>query len=166
MFAKGIVPADHPGVTDHVEAFTNQVCEVIVGKSQAVKLAVACLLARGHLLIEDIPDNASLVQRVLISQGYHVAWAETAEAGLSAAEQTPPDLILLDLGLPDIDGQTLVGYLRDIPAIASIPIIAVTAWPEETARMMVSAYGCNGYISKPIDVQAFIKMINSYFSGN
>src|SRR3954454_18405095 len=55
VFAKEIVPTDHVGVTDHVEAFTNQVCEVIVGKNQAVKLAVACLLARGHLLIEDIP---------------------------------------------------------------------------------------------------------------
>ena len=55
MFAKGSVPADHSGVTDHVEAFTNQICEVIVGKNQEVKLAVACLLARGHLLIEDIP---------------------------------------------------------------------------------------------------------------
>lgn len=118
------------------------------------------------LLIEDIPDNASLVKRVLNSQGYHVAWAETAEAGLSQAEQDPPDMILLDLGLPDIDGQTLVGYLRDIPGIEATPIIAVTAWPEETARMMVSAYGCNGYISKPIDVSAFIKMVNAYFSGN
>jgi MoxR-like ATPase len=54
-FAKYIVPADHPGVTDYVDAFTKQICEVIVGKNQAVKLAVACLLARGHLLIEDIP---------------------------------------------------------------------------------------------------------------
>ena len=118
------------------------------------------------LLIEDIADNASLVQRVLNSQGYQVTWAETAEAGLSAAEQDPPDMFLLDLGLPDIDGQTLIGYLRDLPAIAEIPIIAVTAWPEETARMMVSAYGCNGYISKPIDVRMFIKMVNSYFPGN
>ena len=55
VFAKDIVPTDHPKVTDHVEAFTKQVCEVIVGKNQAVKLSVACLLARGHLLIEDIP---------------------------------------------------------------------------------------------------------------
>jgi len=55
VFAKDIVPTDRPGVTDHVEAFTKQICEVIVGKNQAVKLAVACLLARGHLLIEDIP---------------------------------------------------------------------------------------------------------------
>jgi MoxR-like ATPase len=55
LFAKGFVPTDHLTVTDHVEAFTRQICEVIVGKSQAVKLALACLLARGHLLIEDIP---------------------------------------------------------------------------------------------------------------
>jgi two-component system cell cycle response regulator DivK len=118
------------------------------------------------LLIEDIPDNASLVKRVLNSQGYQVAWAETAEAGLSAAERDHPDLILLDLGLPDIDGQTLIGYLRDVPGIEATPIIAVTAWPEETARAMVGAYGCNGYVSKPIDVHAFIDMVNSYFVGN
>jgi MoxR-like ATPase len=55
MFAKRIVPADHSSVTDQVDAFTKQICEVIVGKNHAVKLAVACLLARGHLLIEDIP---------------------------------------------------------------------------------------------------------------
>lgn len=114
------------------------------------------------LLIEDIPDNASLVKRVLHSQGYNVTWAETAEAGLIAVEQEIPDLILLDLGLPDIDGQTLVGYLREVPGIKNTPIIAVTAWPEETARMMVSAYGCNGYISKPIDVRVFIDTVNSY----
>jgi MoxR-like ATPase len=55
LFANRIVPADHFRVTDYVDAFTKQICEVIVGKNQAVKLAVACLLARGHLLIEDIP---------------------------------------------------------------------------------------------------------------
>src|SRR5438552_8199173 len=55
MFACRVIPADDFGVTDHVDAFVKQICEVIVGKNQAVKLAVACLLARGHLLIEDIP---------------------------------------------------------------------------------------------------------------
>jgi two-component system cell cycle response regulator DivK len=116
------------------------------------------------LLIEDIADNASLVKRVLGSQGYDVSWAQTAEEGLDKAEQHPPDLILLDLGLPDIDGQTLVGYLRMIPGLEQVPIIVVTAWPEETARMMVQAYGCNGYISKPIDVRSFIQMVDSYFA--
>ncbi len=114
------------------------------------------------LLIEDIPDNASLVKRILQSQGHHVIWAETAEAGLLAAEQEHPDLILLDLGLPDIDGQTIIGYLRDVPGMHETPIVAVTAWPEETARVMVDAYGCNGYISKPIDVRLFIDTVNSY----
>jgi two-component system, cell cycle response regulator DivK len=115
------------------------------------------------LLIEDIADNAALVQRVLGSQGYTIRWADTAEAGLAEAEQNPPQMILLDLGLPDIDGQTLVGYLRAVASLAQVPIIAVTAWPEETARQMVTAYGCNGYISKPIDIRAFINLVNSFF---
>jgi DNA-binding response OmpR family regulator len=115
------------------------------------------------LVIEDIADNAALVDRVLTSQGYEVFWAETAEAGLEMAERIIPDLILLDLGLPDYDGQTLMGYLRQVEVIDKTPIIAVTAWPLETARMMVTAYGCNDYISKPIDVREFIKKINSYF---
>src|SRR2546429_3359104 len=55
MFARRVIPADDFGVTDHVDAFVKQICDVIVGKNQTVKLAVACLLARGHLLIEDIP---------------------------------------------------------------------------------------------------------------
>lgn len=117
------------------------------------------------LLIEDIADNAALVERVLTAQGYGVRWAATAEEGLAQAEQAIPHLVLLDLGLPDIDGQTLMGYLRDLPGMAQVPIIAVTAWPIETARQMVSAYGCDGCISKPIDVREFIKTINAYFPG-
>jgi DNA-binding response OmpR family regulator len=115
------------------------------------------------LMIEDIEDNASLVKRVLGSQGYQILWAETAEEGLTMAEQQPLDMILLDLGLPDIDGQTLVGYLRQMPGLEQVPIIAVSAWPEESARPMVLAYGCNDFISKPIDVRRFINKINAYF---
>jgi two-component system, cell cycle response regulator DivK len=115
------------------------------------------------LLIEDITDNAVLVQRVLTSQGYKITWAATAEEGLKMAENELPAMVLLDLGLPDIDGQTLLGYLRDVPGMKDVPIIAVTAWPEETARTMVSAYGCNGYVSKPIDVRAFIDLVNAFF---
>jgi DNA-binding response OmpR family regulator len=114
------------------------------------------------LLIEDIADNAALVQRVLSAQGYQVTWAETAEEGLAAAGARIPALVLLDLGLPDMDGQTLVGYLRGLPGMGKVPIIAVTAWPEETARMMVTAYGCNDYISKPIDVRAFLRMVGAF----
>ena len=114
------------------------------------------------LLIEDIADNASLVQRVLTAQGCQIRWADTAEGGLMLAEEQIPDLVLLDLGLPDIDGQTLVGYLRQVPGLEQIPIIAVTAWPEEIARQMVTAYGCDNYISKPLDIRRFIEMVNGY----
>jgi DNA-binding response OmpR family regulator len=115
------------------------------------------------LLIEDIADNAELVQRALSPQGYEILWAETAEQALEIAGQTPLDLILLDLGLPDMDGQTLVGFLRQMEEVKNTPIIAVTAWPVETARMMVTAYGCNDYVSKPIDVRHFIEKVNAYF---
>jgi two-component system cell cycle response regulator DivK len=116
------------------------------------------------LLIEDIQDNALLVQKILTSQGYEVLWAETAEQGLELASERHPEMILLDLGLPDIDGQTLVGYLRNVPELAKVPIIVVSAWPEETARTMVTAYGCDGYVSKPINVRYFIEVVNDYFS--
>lgn len=115
------------------------------------------------LLIEDIQDNALLVQKILASQGYEVLWAETAEQGLDIAAERHPEMILLDLGLPDIDGQTLVGYLRNVPELENVPIIVVSAWPEETARNMVTAYGCDGYVSKPINVRYFIEVVNDYF---
>ena len=115
------------------------------------------------LLIEDIQDNALLVQKILTSQGYEVLWAKTAEKGLELAGKNHPEMILLDLGLPDIDGQTLVGYLRNVPELEKVPIIVVSAWPEDTARTMVNAYGCDGYVSKPINVRYFIEVVNDYF---
>jgi two-component system, cell cycle response regulator DivK len=66
-----------------------------------------------------------------------------------------PDLILVDLGLPDIDGQTLVALIKRAPELKNIPVVAVTAWPEDTARAMAEAYGCSGFISKPINVRTF-----------
>ncbi|HLE29411.1 MAG TPA: response regulator [Anaerolineales bacterium] len=114
------------------------------------------------LVVEDHPDNAELVERVLTARGYQVYRAEDAETGLQMALDHQPDLILLDLGLPDADGQTLVGWMRREPSLANVPIIACTAWPEETARQMVTAYGCNGYIRKPINVAKFADEIAAY----
>lgn len=118
------------------------------------------------LVIEDHPDNALLVERILVVHGYQVVWAADAETGLQKATEVKPDLILLDLGLPDADGQTLAGWLRRIPELAKTPIVACTAWPEETARAMVDAYGCNGYIRKPINMRAFPDQIASYLKTN
>ena len=98
------------------------------------------------LLIEDILDNAELVRRALSKSGYEIVHALDAESGLQMALDQRPDLILLDLGLPDYDGQTLAGWLRAESVLDSTPIVALTAWPEETAKQMVESYGCDGYI--------------------
>jgi two-component system cell cycle response regulator DivK len=114
------------------------------------------------LVVEDNLDSAQLFQRVLTARGFEVRHAPDAETALQLALESRPDLILLDLGLPDADGQTLAGWLRRLPSLSHIPIVACTAWPEETARQMVSAYGCNGYIRKPINVARFADQIAAF----
>jgi DNA-binding response OmpR family regulator len=115
------------------------------------------------LLIEDIPDNAELVRRTLSATDYKVIHAADAETGLHLALAECPDLILLDLGLPDYDGQTLAGWLRAEATLEATPIVALTAWPEATARQMVESYGFDGYICKPITkVATFVSQIQSF----
>jgi DNA-binding response OmpR family regulator len=115
------------------------------------------------LLIEDIPDNVELVRKALSPRGYQILHAPDAESGLRLALAELPDLILLDLGLPDYDGQTLAGWLRAESVLDATPIIAFTAWPPETAKQMVDSYGCDGYISKPIvKINEFAAQVASY----
>lgn len=112
-------------------------------------------MTKNVLMIEDNPNNARLVKRILESNTVRVTHAWDGETGLQMVMEEHPDLILLDLGLPDLDGQTVASFIRRIPELEHIPMIAVTAWPEETARQMVTAYGCDDYISKPIDAKSF-----------
>jgi two-component system cell cycle response regulator DivK len=115
------------------------------------------------LLIEDMPDTVELVRKILTAHDCIFLHAPDAETGLQSALDNMPDLILLDLGLPDYDGQTLAGWLREEERLKSLPVIAFTAWPQETAKQMVESYGCNGYISKPIEsVNEFVATIMSY----
>lgn len=115
------------------------------------------------LVVEDILDNFELARKILISRGYEVIHAETAESGFQLAFQHRPDLILLDLGLPDHDGLTLASWLRADPSFQSLPIIAFTAWPLETAKQMAESYGCNGFVAKPIiKVKEFLDQIESF----
>ena len=115
------------------------------------------------LLIEDVADTAELVRRILTARGYEFMHAPDAETGLQTALEFVPDLILLDLGLPDYDGQTLAGWIHNENILLSTLLIAFTAWPEETARDMVNSYGFNGYISKPIvNVTEFVERLVSF----
>ena len=113
--------------------------------------------AAGHriLIIEDNRNNFILMQRVLERHNHIVMHAEDGETGLEMALSERPDLILLDLGLPDVDGQTIAAWLKRPGNLPDTPLILVTAWPVETAREMSEAYGCDGYISKPINTREF-----------
>lgn len=113
------------------------------------------------LYIEDIEDNLTLVQKIIVSQGHEFFWANNAEKGLEMALKTEPDVILLDLGLPDSDGQTLSVWLRSEPALENVPIIVLTAWPEEVARHTVEAYGLDGYLCKPISLTKLVELVNA-----
>ncbi len=117
------------------------------------------------LLVEDIDDNAALIQRVLVSQDHQVLWAKNGGQALDLSSEHDVELVLLDLGLPDIDGQTLVPHLRRIPGMADVPILVVTAWPKDTALTMVTAYGCNGYISKPVDIHKLMDLVQKHLSA-
>ena len=113
------------------------------------------------LYIEDIQDNITLVEKIVKSRGHEFLFAKNAETGLELAFTSQPDLILLDLGLPDADGQTLSVWLKGNPTLASTPIIVLTAWPEEVVRQTVSAYNLNGYLCKPFALTDLVNMIDS-----
>ncbi len=114
------------------------------------------------VVIEDEPQSARLVQIVLKRAGFEVIWAEDGEGGITCTMNRIPDLVLVDLGLPDMDGQTVVAMLRQQPGMATTPIVAFTAWPIDTATEMAEAYGCDGVISKPIDTRTFAQEVSSY----
>lgn len=116
------------------------------------------------VIIEDNPHNARLAQKLLrrADPPYEVHMAEDGESGYDMALETNPDLVLVDLGLPDMDGQTVVAMLRQQPQMSKTPIIAFTAWPQETAHEMAAAYGCDGVITKPIDTRNFNDQIKAF----
>lgn len=116
------------------------------------------------VIIEDNPDSARLAARILQREGYTVTVADEGELGLQIALGSQPALILVDLGLPDIDGQTVVALLRQQAHLADVPIIAFTAWPENTAHDMARAYGCDGVITKPIDTRRFGEQVRAFLS--
>lgn len=114
------------------------------------------------LHIEDNLANQILVERILQSAGYDVVRAADGHTGLLLAQEGNLDLILIDMGLPDIDGQTVVTMLKQIPGLHDTPIVAITAWPAEQALMTAERYGLTGCILKPIDVAGFPDQIRSF----
>lgn len=117
------------------------------------------------LYIEDNFDNLTLVKRVLEIEGYEVVSAETGQEGLSKAFESIPDIIITDINLPDIDGYEVTDTLKKDQVTAHIPIIAMTANVMKKDRESVFQAGCDGYISKPIDVDELPAQIENFLKG-
>jgi len=107
------------------------------------------------LVVEDNPVNMELVTDLLEVAGYVVIQAETAEAGLVMAKQDAPDLVLMDIRLPGMDGLAATRLLKADEATAQIPVVALTAQAMKGDEEAALAAGCQGYITKPIDTRAF-----------
>ncbi len=116
------------------------------------------------LYVEDNTENRVLIRRILQSEGYSVLEAENAQRALSVVKSHPPDLILMDMNLPEIDGYSLTCELKGIPALKAVPILAVTANVMKGDREKTLEAGCDGYIQKPIDIDLLLLEIDRFLS--
>lgn len=114
------------------------------------------------LVIEDNIDNLDLVRFLLEEGGFEVLTAMDGRDGLSAAREKLPDLILLDLAIPEIDGWDVAQSLKKDPATAGIFVVAMTAHILPGDRKRALDAGCDAYISKPLDVPTFAETIAGY----
>ena len=121
-------------------------------------------LTRTHtiLYVEDNFDNRMLIRRILTAEGYRVIEAENAHEALQILADEQPDLILMDINMPDIDGYDLTHRIKSVPQTARIPIIALTANVMKGDRERTLEAGCDGYIQKPVDVDEFPLQISQY----
>ena len=114
------------------------------------------------LVIEDNALNLELVTDLLEARGFVVLQARAAEEGLRLAREALPDLILMDLSLPGMDGLTATQELRASPATRSISVVALTAHAMRGDEQAALSAGCDGYLSKPIDTRSFVKTLTSF----
>jgi CheY-like chemotaxis protein len=117
------------------------------------------------LIIEDNERNLKLVRDVLQFNGFQTAEARTAEDGLALASASPPDLVLLDLQLPGIDGMEAFRQLRGSPPTAGVPVVAVTALAMKDDRERVLRAGFDGYLEKPISVRALPDQVRAFLTA-
>lgn len=114
------------------------------------------------LVVEDHPQNLELVTDLLESAGYRVLTATTAEEGLTLSSTHRPDLILMDVRLPGLDGLEATKILKEDPATRAIPVIALTAYAMPEDRLRIRDAGCEGYLTKPLKIPLLLEQIHSY----
>jgi len=114
------------------------------------------------LIVEDNERSLKLARDVLQFRGYQTLEATTAEDAIALAHEHVPQLILMDIHLPGMDGVTALGRLRADPATASIPVVALTASAMTQDRERFVAEGFDGYLDKPIDVKRFHEQVGEF----
>jgi CheY-like chemotaxis protein len=114
------------------------------------------------LVVEDNPLNLELTADILGAAGYIVLQAENAESGIALARAEKPALILMDVGLPGMDGLSATEFLREEEETREIPVVALTAHAMKGDEAKALAAGCKGYITKPIDARALPGEVGSF----
>jgi two-component system cell cycle response regulator DivK len=117
------------------------------------------------LYVEDDFQNRVLVRRVLEAAGFSVIEAENGFQGMQLAEDLLPDLILMDINLPEMDGYEVTSRLKAVTSLADVPIVAMTANVMKGDREKTLAAGCDGYIQKPIDVDVLPQQIRQFINA-
>lgn len=114
------------------------------------------------LVVEDNDDNRALVVKVLARRGHQVAEAVSGEQALEQAAQARPDLILMDLNLSGMSGFEATRRLKQDPALRRVPVVALTAYAMVGDRERALECGCDGYLSKPVDVRRLSEQVEAY----
>jgi CheY-like chemotaxis protein len=118
------------------------------------------------LLVEDDPTDMKLLSAVLSSNGHHVLCKGSAEQAAKEVQSHQPDVILLDLKLPGMDGLKLARLLKNDPATQAIPIVAITAAVEKFPEAVALAAGCDAFILKPVDTRKLSQQVATAAGGN
>ena len=117
------------------------------------------------LIVEDNEKNMKLARDVLQAKGYKTLEAVTGEEGVRLAKEKTPDLVLMDIQLPGINGIDTLKQLRGDPKTAGIPVIALTASVTPTDRSAISAAGFDAFVSKPINLKEFVDTVKRFVGG-
>ena len=116
------------------------------------------------LIAEDNPVNRELLRELLEMRGHTVAEACDGEEALGMMEQSLPDLVLLDIGMPLLDGFGVIRKIRENPRFASMPVVAVTAYAMQGDREKILSSNFDGYLSKPVDARSLVQELDRVLS--
>ena len=114
------------------------------------------------LVVEDTEDNRQIIRDLMTSAGYELIEAVDGIEGVAAADREKPDLILMDIQLPGIDGYEATRRIRGIPALAKVPIIAVTSYALSGDEAKTRAAGCDGYVAKPFSPRQLLAKVREF----